>query len=141
MVALGDDDAFLEDELRAELPAAEIVRDEGALAERAAAVAGLVAGHATATDLPLDIRATAFQWQVYQRLMAIPAGETRTYGQIAADMDRPKAARAVGRACATNPVSLVVPCHRAVGGDGALHGYRWGLDRKKALLERERSGG
>ena len=141
MVALGDDDAFLEDELRAELPAAEIMRDEGALAERAAAVAGLVAGHATATDLPLDIRATAFQWQVYQRLMAIPAGETRTYGQIAADMDRPKAARAVGRACATNPVSLVVPCHRAVGGDGALHGYRWGLDRKKALLERERSGG
>ena len=84
------------------------------------------------------MRATAFQWQVWQRLCAIPANETRTYGEIAADVGRPGAARAVGRSCATNSVSLVVPCRRAVGADGRMTGYRGGVERKKALLEREK---
>jgi AraC family transcriptional regulator of adaptative response/methylated-DNA-[protein]-cysteine methyltransferase len=88
--------------------------------------------------LPLDIRATAFQAQVWAALRDIPPGETRTYGEIARALGRPKGARAVGRACASNPVAVVIPCHRAIGGDGNLHGYRWGLARKQALLEREK---
>lgn len=82
------------------------------------------------------MRATAFRWQAWQRLCGIPANETRTYGEIAADVGRPGSACAVGRSCATNPVSLVVPCHRAVGADGRMTGYHWGVERKKALLER-----
>ncbi len=88
-------------------------------------------------SLPLDLQATAFQRQVWQQLQSIPYGETRTYREIAERLGRPKAARAVGRACATNPVSIVIPCHRAVGADGGLTGYRWGIERKRALLERE----
>lgn len=138
MVALGDDVDFLEGELRTEFPEAEIRRDDGTLAAWAADVAAMARGSAPHRDLPLDVRATAFQWQVWERLTRIPAGETRTYGEIAADLGKPGGARAVGRACATNPVSIVVPCHRAVGGDGGLHGYRWGLARKRFLLDRER---
>ncbi len=89
-------------------------------------------------DLPIDIRATAFQHRVWQQLRAIPYGETRSYGEIAERLGLPRGARAVGRACATNPVSLVVPCHRAVRADGDLGGYRWGVDRKKRLLAHER---
>jgi AraC family transcriptional regulator of adaptative response/methylated-DNA-[protein]-cysteine methyltransferase len=89
-------------------------------------------------DLPLDVRATAFQWLVWQELRKVPAGSTRTYQQVAEALGRPKAARAVARACATNPVSVVVPCHRVVRGDGGLGGYRWGLERKRALLDREK---
>jgi len=138
MIALGDDDDVLEAELRADYPAAEIRRDDGALAECLAAVFAVTDGRLPHEALSLDVRATAFQAQVWQRLQEIPRGETRTYGEIAAAMGRPTAARAVGRACALNPVSLVVPCHRAVGGDGALHGYRWGLQRKQALLDQEK---
>jgi len=141
MVALGDDVAFLEEELRLEFPAAELRRDDGALAAQVDTVLDMVEGTRPHADLPLDVRATAFQWQVWERLQAIPRGETRTYGEIAAELGRPKGARAVGRACATNPVSVVVPCHRAVGGDGKLHGYRWGLSRKQTLLDRERGDG
>ena len=90
-------------------------------------------------DLPLDIRATAFQRRVWEALSAIPYGETRTYSQIAETLGVPKGQRAVGRACATNPVSLLIPCHRAVREDGGLGGYRWGLDRKQTLIERERA--
>ncbi|MDP7652118.1 MAG: bifunctional DNA-binding transcriptional regulator/O6-methylguanine-DNA methyltransferase Ada [Rhodospirillales bacterium] len=138
MVSLGDDDAALEKELANDYPAAAIRRDDGALGQRLGAILAHLEGRQPHVQLPLDVRATAFQWQVWQRLCAIPMGETRTYGEIAADLGRPKAARAVGRACATNPVSLVVPCHRAVGADGAVTGYRWGVGRKKALLEREK---
>jgi AraC family transcriptional regulator of adaptative response/methylated-DNA-[protein]-cysteine methyltransferase len=88
--------------------------------------------------VPLDVRASAFQARVWEALSAIPAGETRSYGEIAAAIGAPGAARAVGRACATNPVSVVVPCHRAVSG-GGLGGYRWGLERKQRLLEIERA--
>jgi len=136
-VGLGDTDIFLESELRGEFPAAEITRDDGALATRLKAVLDHLTGKTAHLDLPLDIRATAFQWQVWQTLRAIPQGETLTYGQIAARLGRGGAARAVGRACATNPVSLIVPCHRAIGADAKPTGYRWGLDRKKKLLAAE----
>jgi AraC family transcriptional regulator of adaptative response/methylated-DNA-[protein]-cysteine methyltransferase len=89
-------------------------------------------------DLPLDIRATAFQRLVWDCLTRIPYGETRSYQQIAAALERPQAARAVARACATNPVPLLVPCHRVVRANGDLGGYRFGVARKQALLERER---
>ena len=92
-------------------------------------------------DLPLDVQATAFQWRVWHELRKIPYGETRTYSGIAAVLGQPKAVRAVGRACATNPVSVVIPCHRVVRVDGSLGGYRWGLDRKQALLDQEQSRG
>ncbi len=140
MVALGGPDAELEAELRAEYPAADIGHDEGMLHPCVGAVLALAAGKKPDADLPLDVRATAFQWKVWSLLRSIPAGSTRSYGDIAAELGRPGAARAVGRACASNPVALVVPCHRAVGGDGGLHGYRWGVERKRTLLDKEREG-
>jgi AraC family transcriptional regulator of adaptative response/methylated-DNA-[protein]-cysteine methyltransferase len=138
MVALGDSDANLEVDLRREYPLATVRRDDAALGAWVRGVLGLIDGNRPHHDLPLDIRATAFQWQVWTRLQAIPRGETLSYAAIAADLGQPKAARAVGRACAGNPVSLVVPCHRAVATDGQMRGYRWGIERKRALLERER---
>lgn len=95
--------------------------------------------HPAALDLPLDLRATAFQMRVWEALRTIPRGETLTYAELAKKIGQPKAVRAVARACATNPASVVVPCHRVIGTDGTLHGYRWGLDRKKKLLEIENS--
>ena len=139
MVSLASEDAALEAELRRDFPAAAIARDDDALKPMMETVLGLLDGGAPARALPLDIRATAFQWQVWRALAAIPAGETRSYGELAAHLGQPGAARAVGRACATNPVSLVIPCHRAVGGNGSLTGYRWGTERKRALLARERA--
>lgn len=138
MVSLGSDDKALVSELQADLPQADVIRDDEALGATMADVIAYLDGKQSAPTLALDIRATAFQWQVWRALSEIPAGETRTYGQLAARLGKPKAARAVGRACATNPVSLVVPCHRAVGADGSLTGYRWGTDRKRTLLARER---
>lgn len=140
MVELGDDESRLVGELHAEYPTAEIRRDDDALGEWAQAVAALAAGDAPRRDLPLDVRATAFQWLVWERLKRIPRGATRSYREIAAELGKPEAARAVARACATNPVALVIPCHRVVGGDGRMRGYRWGVERKRSLLERERSG-
>jgi AraC family transcriptional regulator, regulatory protein of adaptative response / methylated-DNA-[protein]-cysteine methyltransferase len=141
LVAMGDGEAVLETELRAEYPSAEITRDDAALADWARAVAALADGAVPHGDLPVDVRATAFQRLVWDRLQAIPIGVTRTYGAIAAEIGHPKAVRAVGRACASNPLALVVPCHRVVGADGKQHGYRWGACRKKALLARERNEG
>jgi len=138
-VALGEDEAALAETLRAEFPAAAINRDDEVIGAWVGAVLRHLRGEEPHLDLPLDIRATAFQWRVWEALRAIPYGETRSYAQIARDLGQPGAARAVGRACATNPVALVVPCHRAVGEDGGLRGYRWGLERKRALLEREAS--
>ena len=138
-VYLGDDEAALAAELAAEYPAATIERDGVELGAWVEAIVQYMDGHQRSLDLPLDVQVTAFQWRVYEALRAIPYGTTRTYGEIAHALGQPTAARAVGRACATNPVSLVVPCHRAVGSDGSLHGYRWGLDRKQKLLEREAS--
>jgi AraC family transcriptional regulator of adaptative response/methylated-DNA-[protein]-cysteine methyltransferase len=137
-VALGDDEAALEAELRGEFPAARsITRDEDAIAPSVEILLAYLKGEAPHVDLPLDVRATAFQRRVWQELIAIPCGETRSYSEIAEALDLPQGQRAVGRACATNPVSLVVPCHRALRADGGLGGYRWGLPRKEALLNRE----
>lgn len=137
MVSLGDTDGHLEHELHHDFPAAEIERDDRALGAWIKSLLRHLAGKEPHLDLPLDVRATAFQWKVWQALRAIPYGEHRTYKEIATALGIPKAARAVGRACATNPVSLIVPCHRAVGSSGDLTGYRWGVARKKALLTQE----
>jgi O-6-methylguanine DNA methyltransferase len=138
-VSLGDADGELEAALRAEYPAAEVRRDDSALGEWVSALLRHLNGDQPDLRLPLDVQGTGFQRRVWEQLRAIPYGNVRTYGQIAGELGRPKAARAVGRACATNPVSVVIPCHRAVGGDGSLVGYRWGLERKRLLLERERT--
>ncbi len=139
-VALGDGEAELARELAEDFPRAELVRDEAGLGGALEAVLGLLDGRAPDPALPLDVRATAFQELVWRALTEIPPGETRSYAAIADAIGRPGAARAVGRACGSNPVSLVVPCHRAVGADGRLTGYRWGVERKRALLAREAAG-
>lgn len=137
-VSLGDSDAELEAALRAESPEAESLRDRGDLGRWVEAIQHSLTGRETRLDLPIDIRMTAFQERVYEALRSIPLGSTRTYGAIAAALGQPGAARSVGRCCATNPVALVIPCHRVVRGDGDLGGYRWGLERKARLLALER---
>jgi AraC family transcriptional regulator of adaptative response/methylated-DNA-[protein]-cysteine methyltransferase len=139
-VAMGSDDGELTRALSREYPAATIAADAGALAQSAAAIVAHLAGREPRLDLPLDVQATAFQWQVWQALAAIPYGETRSYGEVAASIGRPTAVRAVARACATNPVALAIPCHRVLPAAGGTGGYRWGAARKKALLSRERLG-
>lgn len=138
-LGLGDDPASLEAELRGDFPEAEIVREDTTLGRMVGQVVAHLEGREPHIALPLDVRATAFQRQVWEALMAIPYGETRTYAELAAQLGRPQAPRAVGRACASNPVSLVVPCHRAVGSSGSLTGYRWGLKRKEKLIAGERA--
>jgi AraC family transcriptional regulator of adaptative response/methylated-DNA-[protein]-cysteine methyltransferase len=137
-VAMGTSDAELERALTREYPAADVAADTGALARWTKQILAHLAGRQPRLDLPLDVRATAFQWQVWEALRTIPYGETRTYGEIARAIGHPRASRAVARACATNPVALAVPCHRVVAGTGGASGYRWGVERKKALLARER---
>ena len=137
-VALGSDDAELARALSREYPAATISADAGSLAESATAIVAHLSGREPRLDLPLDVQATAFQWQVWQALSAIPYGETRTYGEVAAAIGRPRAVRAVARACATNPVAVAIPCHRVLPAGGGTGGYRWGAERKKALLSGER---
>jgi AraC family transcriptional regulator of adaptative response/methylated-DNA-[protein]-cysteine methyltransferase len=137
-VKLGDADAPLIAELRAEFPRAVVEAHEKALAPWTKALRGHAAGRTPDGDLPLDVRGTAFQWQVWRYLQSIPAGETRTYSEVAKGIRRPAAVRAVARACATNQVALAVPCHRVIGKDGSLTGYRWGIARKQALLDAER---
>jgi AraC family transcriptional regulator of adaptative response/methylated-DNA-[protein]-cysteine methyltransferase len=136
-VSLGDDEATLVDSLRAEFPAADLVRTTDARDRLVDAVVAHVEGTARAGDLPLDLRATAFQWQVWRALQRIPEGATRTYQEVARELGQPSAARAVARACASNRVAVLIPCHRVVRGDGGLGGYRWGMARKAALLARE----
>lgn len=138
-LCLGDEDATVVHALREEFPAVEIERDDVGLMVRMDAVLAYLSGAQVHLDLPLDVRGTAFQHRVWEALQAIPYGETRTYAQIAEGLGYSRsAARAVGRACATNPVSLMVPCHRAMRGDGGLAGYAWGLKRKRALQALER---
>jgi AraC family transcriptional regulator of adaptative response/methylated-DNA-[protein]-cysteine methyltransferase len=132
------DDALMGD-LRRRFPRAKVVADDAALAATVHVVLDFLAEPKQALDLPLDLRGTAFQQRVWQTLRRIPPGETRSYAELAAMIGAPRAIRAVARSCATNPVSLAVPCHRVVGSDGDLTGYRWGVPRKKALLEKERS--
>jgi len=137
-VCLGDDDAALKSALVAEYPNADLHADDGDLSDWVRAILAYLEGWQPHLDLPLDLQATALQRRVWQALQAISYGETRSYSQIAAAIGSPKAARAVARACATNPAALVIPCHRVVRENGDLGGYRWGLARKAALLEIER---
>jgi AraC family transcriptional regulator of adaptative response/methylated-DNA-[protein]-cysteine methyltransferase len=136
-VGFGDTDAFLMSELKKDYPTAEVQRDKTGFSKWVNAIVENLDGRRPHLDLPLDVQGTAFQRQVWEALQAIPYGSTRTYGEIAKSLGRPNAARAVGRACATNPVSIVIPCHRAVGSDGNLTGYYWGVERKKKLLAKE----
>ena len=138
-VRLGESEATLAEELREEFPNAALSRDDAALAGLASIVSDLAAGRRRpeASTLPLDVHATAFRRRVWEALRRIPAGETRSYGQIAEAVGAPGAARAVGSACAQNPIAVVVPCHRVVGADGSLHGYAYGLARKRQLLDAE----
>ena len=137
-VAMGTSDAELERALAREYPSAQVAADTGALARWTKQILAHLSGRQPRLDLPLDVQATAFQWQVWEALRTIPYGETRTYSEIAAAIGRPRAVRAVARACATNPVALAIPCHRVVATGGGTSGYRWGVSRKKALLARER---
>lgn len=137
-VMMGASDEDLVRGLTSEYPAAKVTGDRGGLAEWTSAILDHLAGRHPRLDLPLDVRATAFQWQVWRALADIPYGETRTYGDIAVAVGRPKAVRAVARACATNPVALAIPCHRVVPASGGTGGYRWGAARKRKLLARER---
>jgi AraC family transcriptional regulator of adaptative response/methylated-DNA-[protein]-cysteine methyltransferase len=139
-VSLGDSDADLEAALQSEYPAAEIHRDSVDLSQWVNAILKHLNGQQPHLNLPLDVQATAFQWRVWQELRTIPYGSTRSYSEVAQALGSPKAARAVAQACATNPVALVVPCHRVVREDGSLGGYRWGTDRKQHLLAQEAIG-
>lgn len=136
-VYLGDRDPELEAALKKEYPAAAIGRDDEVLRDWLETLLEHLRGRQPHLDLPLDVQATAFQWRVWQELQRIPYGTTKSYSAIAAALGQPEAARAVARACATNPVSVIIPCHRVVREDGDLGGYRWGLARKRALLDRE----
>jgi AraC family transcriptional regulator, regulatory protein of adaptative response / methylated-DNA-[protein]-cysteine methyltransferase len=136
-VILGDSDTQLVRDLRAQFPHAKI-EDEPRLTPHLGEVLSQFTEHPAALDLPLDLRATAFQMRVWEALRRIPRGETRTYAELAKSLGNPKAYRAVARACATNPVAVVIPCHRVIGSDGKLTGYRWGEERKKKLLDLEK---
>jgi len=136
-VALGDDPSALEQRLRDEFPAAEVRRDRAGLESASTALRAAAAGQPLHSALTLDVRATAFQRRVWRALQAIPGGETRTYTEVARQIGHPRSARAVARACASNPVALAVPCHRVVPLSGGTGGYRWGSERKKKLLRDE----
>ncbi len=138
-VTFGDNDKELHEGLYQEFPNAEITEDDENLGSAVDAIIKYLGGKNRRLVLPLDLQATAFQMQVWDFLRRIPYGETRSYGEVAAELGDKKKARAVARACATNRVAVVIPCHRVVAGDGGLSGYRWGPERKKKLLEKERS--
>lgn len=129
-----------EGELRARFPNAQILPADDSFAALAAQVVALADNPARQANLPLDVAGTAFQQQIWAALRRIPAGETRTYAQLAQMIGRPKAVRAAGSACGDNNLAVLIPCHRVLRSDGSLGGYAWGLDRKKALLEREGEG-
>lgn len=138
-VKLGDSERVLIDDLKTEFFAAEISRDKTALSEILELLKQHIEGSSSRFDLPLDVRATAFQIRVWKELQKISRGETRTYSEVAKSLGQPTAARAVARACATNSLALVIPCHRVVREGGALAGYRWGDERKHKLLAREKA--
>ena len=136
-VMLGDQPAALEQLLRQQFRAASVVPDATGMAEQVGAILAAMTDHPAAGDIPLDVRATAFQARVWQALRQIPRGQTRSYAELAKAVGQPTAVRAVARACATNPVAIAVPCHRVIGSNGSLSGYRWGVERKKTLLAME----
>ena len=137
-IYLGDDDAELEAALHAEYPEAEITRDDAGLDDWVADIVAHLSGRLPHLDLPLDVQTTAFKRRVWEALREIPYGTTRGYAEVARQIGQPTAVRAVATACATNPVAVLVPCHRVVRADGTPGGYRWGTERKQALLALER---
>ncbi|MGA8792151.1 methylated-DNA--[protein]-cysteine S-methyltransferase [Candidatus Binatus sp.] len=145
--AMGESDRRLVAELRADYPRASIRkagpnrrRGDSSVGKWARAIANYVAGRSAMPAPPMDVRGTSFQFSVWEQLRAIPAGQTRSYAEIARLIGRPRAVRAVGTANGANPVSIVIPCHRAIRASGHLGGYRWGLKRKRLLLEMEAAG-
>lgn len=136
-VTFGDDDKQLADNLFKEYPNAEFNLADDKFKSYAKTILSHLNGDQKALDLPLDLQATAFQMRVWAALRQIPYGETRSYSEVAREIGNERAVRAVARACATNPVALVTPCHRVIGSNGSLSGYRWGIERKKTLLEAE----
>jgi AraC family transcriptional regulator of adaptative response/methylated-DNA-[protein]-cysteine methyltransferase len=138
-IMLGDDPDALARDLQDRFPNARLIGGDQEFERLVARVVGYVEAPGTGLDLPLDVRGTAFQQRVWQALRAIPPGSTATYTDIAKRIGRPKSVRAVARACATNAVAVAIPCHRVVRTDGSLSGYRWGVQRKRALLDREKA--
>ncbi len=139
-VMLGEAAGELETRLRAEFFAAQIERDDDGLSAETETILASLRARMPSPQLPLDVRATAFEARVWLELTRLGRGEVVSYGELAARLEMPQAVRAVAAACGRNPVALVHPCHRVVGKGGALTGYRWGLERKKKLLETEMSG-
>jgi len=139
LTALGDDRERLAAAVRERFPAAEVVAEDPGLRDWAERIVRFITAPSHTLDLPLDIRGTAFQARVWRALQKIPLGQTATYSEIALVLGQPRAVRAVARACAANDLALVVPCHRVIREDGDLAGYRWGIERKRALLARERA--
>jgi AraC family transcriptional regulator, regulatory protein of adaptative response / methylated-DNA-[protein]-cysteine methyltransferase len=136
-IQLGDDPDALARGLQDQFPQARLIGDDPQFAALVARVVGFVEKPALGLDLPLDLRGTAFQQRVWQALREIPAGKTASYSDVARRIGAPKSVRAVARACATNSIAVAIPCHRVVRNDGALSGYRWGVERKRALLNSE----
>jgi AraC family transcriptional regulator of adaptative response/methylated-DNA-[protein]-cysteine methyltransferase len=140
-VALGDSDDALVRALREDFPRALVARGDDAHRDWVEEIVGHIGGGNLGLDVPLDVHGTAFQQQVWTLLRKIPPGRTQSYAEIATLLGKPRATRAVARACATNRIAVIIPCHRVVRSDGALGGYRWGVDRKERLLDHERDGG
>jgi AraC family transcriptional regulator of adaptative response/methylated-DNA-[protein]-cysteine methyltransferase len=136
-ILLGDDPDALVHDLQDRFPKAQLIGADQDFEHLVARVVGFVEAPAIGLDLPLDVRGTVFQQRVWQALRAIPSGATASYTDIAARLGTPQAVRAVAQACASNTLAVAIPCHRVVRKDGALSGYRWGVERKRALLERE----
>src|SRR5256885_12005078 len=139
-ILLGDDPDALVRDLQDRFPRANLIGGEPAFEQLVAKVVGFIEAPALGLDLPLDVRGTAFQQRVWQALREIPSGATATYTSIAARIGAPKAVRAVAQACASNAIAVAIPCHRVVRHDGGLSGYRWGVERKRVLLDREAKG-
>jgi AraC family transcriptional regulator of adaptative response/methylated-DNA-[protein]-cysteine methyltransferase len=139
-ILLGDDPEPLLRDLQDRFPKAQLIGADAAFEQQVAQVVGLIEAPSLGLQLPLDVRGTAFQERVWQALREIPPGSTVSYAELAARIGAPKAVRAVGSACGANPLAVAIPCHRVLRSDGALSGYRWGLERKRALLLREAQG-
>lgn len=136
-IVMGDDPDALARDLQDRFPRAELIGGDAEFEQLVAKVVGFVEAPGLGLDLPLDVRGTAFQQRVWRALREIPSGETVSYTEIAHRIGSPKSARAVAQACAANALAVAIPCHRVVRNDGGLSGYRWGVERKRALLERE----
>ncbi|MGF2492890.1 bifunctional DNA-binding transcriptional regulator/O6-methylguanine-DNA methyltransferase Ada, partial [Ralstonia pseudosolanacearum] len=139
-ILLGEDPQALVHDLQDQFPKAELIGGDADFEDLVARVVGLIEAPSIGLDLPLDVRGTAFQERVWQALREIPPGTTASYAEIAARIGAPRAVRAVAQACGANHLAVAIPCHRVVRSDGQLSGYRWGVERKRALLEREAQG-